>query len=379
MCSSNPGGVVLPFGLKVPNPSPYVQFPGGIPHMALDLHRAQQICDYSSRLQYGVRGFPTQMGFAPYHPSSSADPYLHHYFYKDPRVRYVHEEPKPNHSYIGLIAMAILSSRDKKLVLSDIYQWILDNYPYFRTRGPGWRNSIRHNLSLNDCFIKSGRSANGKGHYWAIHPANIDDFQKGDFRRRRAQRRVRKHMGLSVPDDDDSPSPSPTSSTRPSWDEDENIEVDDKADDQIDDEAQSSSHSPSSESGSDGSHHHPAQTVTKKRLFDMESLLAPDDRLAEKRLRDSHHVYNEIHVRRVSSADINDTSNLLRHCSSAEIGSTDNFRSDEKALMTVMQRVNLKKSKRKPTRLCCKVKNRYQFLKLHRSYGSKVLNNLECL
>jgi len=78
------------------------------------------------------------------------------------------EEPKPQHSYIGLIAMAILSSSEIKLVLSDIYQYILDNYPYFRTRGPGWRNSIRHNLSLNDCFIKSGRSANGKGHYWAI-------------------------------------------------------------------------------------------------------------------------------------------------------------------------------------------------------------------
>ncbi|ESP05293.1 hypothetical protein LOTGIDRAFT_79781, partial [Lottia gigantea] len=101
-------------------------------------------------------------------------------------------EPKPSQSYIGLISMAILGSKDKKLILSDIYQWILDNYAYFRTRGPGWRNSIRHNLSLNDCFIKSGRSANGKGHYWAIHPANLDDFSRGDFRRRRAQRKVRK-------------------------------------------------------------------------------------------------------------------------------------------------------------------------------------------
>lgn len=120
------------------------------------------------------------------------------------------DEPKPQYSYIGLIAMAILSSPDSKLVLSDIYQYILDNYPYFRSRGPGWRNSIRHNLSLNDCFIKAGRSANGKGHYWAIHPANIDDFKKGDFRRRKAQRKVRKHMGLAVDDDgNDSPSPPP--------------------------------------------------------------------------------------------------------------------------------------------------------------------------
>lgn len=122
------------------------------------------------------------------------------------------EEPKPQHSYIGLIAMAILSSPERKLVLSDIYQHILDNYPYFRSRGPGWRNSIRHNLSLNDCFVKAGRSANGKGHYWAIHPANVEDFRKGDFRRRKAQRKVRKHMGLAVDDDgEDSPSPPPSS------------------------------------------------------------------------------------------------------------------------------------------------------------------------
>ena len=284
MCSSNPG-VVLPFGLKVPNPSPYVQFGGNMSQVAIDLHRAQQLYDYGARLQYGIRGFPSQVGFGPYHGPSSTDPYLHHYLYKDPRVRYVHEEPKPNHSYIGLIAMAILSARDRKLVLSDIYQWILDNYPYFRTRGPGWRNSIRHNLSLNDCFIKSGRSANGKGHYWAIHPANVDDFQKGDFRRRRAQRRVRRHMGLSVPDDDESPSPSPTC-TRNTWDEEEHIDVDDSKNVDGDDEIQISSHSPSSDSGSDGmSGHTSIPVATKKRLFDMESLLAPDERLLEKRSR----------------------------------------------------------------------------------------------
>ncbi|XP_038104105.1 fork head domain-containing protein FD5 [Culex quinquefasciatus] len=109
--------------------------------------------------------------------------------------------PKPQYSYIGLIAIAILTSPERKLVLSDIYQHILDNYSYFRSRGPGWRNSIRHNLSLNDCFIKAGRSAHGKGHYWAVHPANVDDFLKGDFRRRKAQRKVRRHMGLTSDDD----------------------------------------------------------------------------------------------------------------------------------------------------------------------------------
>lgn len=132
-----------------------------------------------------------------------------------PHHQRIPEEPKPQHSYIGLIAMAILSSPEKKLVLSDIYQHILEHYPYFRTRGPGWRNSIRHNLSLNDCFVKSGRSANGKGHYWAIHPANLEDFRRGDFRRRKAQRKVRRHMGLAVDEEPDSPSPPPLPATPP--------------------------------------------------------------------------------------------------------------------------------------------------------------------
>lgn len=124
--------------------------------------------------------------------------------FNDPRLRslLIREESKPAYSYIGLISMAILSSPERKLVLSDIYQWILDHYGYFRQRTSGWRNSIRHNLSLNDCFVKSGRSANGKGHYWSIHPANLPDFINGDFRRRRAQRRVRNSMGFVEPDEE---------------------------------------------------------------------------------------------------------------------------------------------------------------------------------
>jgi len=107
----------------------------------------------------------------------------------------VHE--KPAFSYIALIAMAILSSDQKKLSLSEIYAYIEENYPYYRRKGPGWRNSIRHNLSLNDCFVKVGRCSNGKGNYWGIHPANFEDFSQGDFRRRRAKRRIRTLTELS--------------------------------------------------------------------------------------------------------------------------------------------------------------------------------------
>ena len=273
MCSSNTGAL-LPYGLKIPTPGPYFSFTPSMGQLAaLDFQRPQ-FCDYGARLQYGIRGYASGLGMSPY-PHHLADPYTQSYLYKhDLRARYIQEEPKPSQSYIGLIAMAILSHKDKKLVLSDIYQWILDNYAYFRTRGPGWRNSIRHNLSLNDCFIKSGRSANGKGHYWAVHPANVDDFGRGDFRRRRAQRKVRKHMGLAVPDEDDSPSPSPTPQS--TWGE---ARLSDDKDEESNKDRENGS--PGSGRGEapqppqsppDG----PPSQPAKRRLFDMESILAPD-------------------------------------------------------------------------------------------------------
>lgn len=44
---------------------------------------------------------------------------------------------KPTQSYIGLIAQAILSTPDKRLLLSELYEWILKTYPYFRFKGNG--------------------------------------------------------------------------------------------------------------------------------------------------------------------------------------------------------------------------------------------------
>lgn len=105
---------------------------------------------------------------------------------------------KPPHSYIAMISMAILSKLDKKILLNDIYQYIMENFPFYNNKEKAWRNSIRHNLSLNECFIKNGRSDNGKGNYWSIHPACVEDFSKGDFRRRQARRRARKSTVKSV-------------------------------------------------------------------------------------------------------------------------------------------------------------------------------------
>lgn len=93
---------------------------------------------------------------------------------------------RPPYSYMAMIQFAINSKQSRKMTLKEIYMWIEDHFPYFReVAKPGWKNSIRHNLSLHDMFTRE-TSADGKVSCWTIRPeANrcltLDQVYKTDF------------------------------------------------------------------------------------------------------------------------------------------------------------------------------------------------------
>nr|AUR44910.1 foxo3 [Andrias davidianus] len=93
-----------------------------------------------------------------------------------------------NLSYADLITKAIESSPEKRLTLSQIYDWMVKSVPYFKDKGDsnssaGWKNSIRHNLSLHSRFIRVQNDSTGKSSWWMINP---EGGKGGKAPRRRA-------------------------------------------------------------------------------------------------------------------------------------------------------------------------------------------------
>ena len=89
------------------------------------------------------------------------------------------QDAKPAISFACLIGMGIMDSAYQRLTVSEVYDWMKKAFPYFSSQsaGTGWKNSVRHNLSLNKHFVKQVRTdcpeAGGKGSYWCIRPESM--------------------------------------------------------------------------------------------------------------------------------------------------------------------------------------------------------------
>ncbi|KAF7258975.1 hypothetical protein EG68_04411 [Paragonimus skrjabini miyazakii] len=79
---------------------------------------------------------------------------------------------KPNYSYTHLIFMAIESTPQKCMTVNQIYNWCESNFPFYKHAGAGWKNSLRHNLSINKSFKRLPRDSRGpgRGAFWTVEP-----------------------------------------------------------------------------------------------------------------------------------------------------------------------------------------------------------------
>eukprot|EP00094_Tigriopus_californicus_P009071 TCALIF_08744-PA protein Name:"Similar to slp1 Fork head domain transcription factor slp1 (Drosophila melanogaster)" AED:0.16 eAED:0.16 QI:0/0.66/0.42/0.85/1/1/7/97/377 len=96
---------------------------------------------------------------------------------KSPLKESERSSKKPPYTYTELITQAL---KDKTaLTVSGIYLWIIDKYPYFKAEDDRWKNSVRHNLSMNPHFRKGDKSKHGAGHLWVLADYEEDPNEPG--------------------------------------------------------------------------------------------------------------------------------------------------------------------------------------------------------
>ncbi|KAF1766234.1 hypothetical protein GCK72_006190 [Caenorhabditis remanei] len=89
---------------------------------------------------------------------------------------------KPPYSYSQLIRFAIEDTVDKRCTLAEIYSYISHNFIFYReNRNASWKNSIRHNLSLNKQFNRVEKAEGDRRGWWVCvdPPAKKPRILKG--------------------------------------------------------------------------------------------------------------------------------------------------------------------------------------------------------
>uniref|UniRef100_A0A3P9QDM3 Forkhead box N1 n=1 Tax=Poecilia reticulata TaxID=8081 RepID=A0A3P9QDM3_POERE len=97
-----------------------------------------------------------------------------------------------------LIFMALKNSKTGSLPVSEIYSFMTEHFPYFKNAPDGWKNSVRHNLSLNKCFEKvenKNGNTSRKGCLWGLNPAKVEKMQEELHKwRRKDPQTIRRSM-----------------------------------------------------------------------------------------------------------------------------------------------------------------------------------------
>ncbi|XP_065157222.1 forkhead box protein E4-like isoform X3 [Atheta coriaria] len=98
---------------------------------------------------------------------------------------------KPPFTYTELIEHALVEKRE--LTVSGIYQWISDHFPFYKQNDDRWKNSVRHNLSINPHFRKGSKAVHGAGHLWTI--AQKDEHHSWQIKRQKMQQFIKTSHG----------------------------------------------------------------------------------------------------------------------------------------------------------------------------------------
>ncbi|XP_074660252.1 uncharacterized protein LOC141912764 [Tubulanus polymorphus] len=112
---------------------------------------------------------------------------------------------RPPFSYMHLVMLAINSTTDKRMTLQEIYRWIETTFPYFKYHAKaGWKNSIRHNLSLYNIFVREpainadDNNTKSKLSYWTIKTDKVGYRKKNrkpsDTSKKRAPRPIMPNL-----------------------------------------------------------------------------------------------------------------------------------------------------------------------------------------
>ena len=97
-------------------------------------------------------------------------------------------------SYTEMIATILLSERPATKTLQEIYDYMEKQYPFLKQRGASWKNSVRHTLSLSECFVKMPRPDSGRRCDWTVHPLYLHQFSCGNFKK---PRQMKKNLRLA--------------------------------------------------------------------------------------------------------------------------------------------------------------------------------------